>query len=222
VKKVSPFKGIDNLHQAREEYGTLSLLEAEMDPDPIMQFKLWFELHAQLEPKTYNAMVLSTVDEQNHPDSRVVLLKEVDAGEFVFYTQYISTKGQQLQHNPWVALNFYWSHHIRQIRIRGKARRVSAAQSDEYFYSRPLASQCSSIASVQSQVIPNQDTLTTAYQRVCAEHQTQQSIVRPESWGGYAVEPYQIEFWQGRDNRLHDRIQYIKQEPGWLMQRLAP
>ena len=215
------FKSIDELSNTREEYGTASLLESDMNPDPIEQFKNWFDLHAQTEPTTYNAMVLSTVDECNHPDSRVVLLKELTAGEFVFYTHYTSTKGLQIDANPFVALNFYWPQHARQVRVRGKVHHVSPEQSDEYFHSRPLDSQFSSIASPQSKVIANQEALIASFQRVCTEHQ-HSTPTRPESWGGYAVVPSQIEFWQGRDNRLHDRIQYRRHDNQWHMQRLAP
>jgi pyridoxamine 5'-phosphate oxidase len=215
------FKSIDVLSQTREEYGSTSLFEADMDPNPIEQFKRWFDEHAQTEPKTYNAMVLSTVDDRNQPDSRVVLLKELADGAFVFYTHYDSAKGLQIAANSSVALNFYWPHSARQVRIRGQAHRVNAAHSDEYFYSRPVESQFSSIASHQSQVIPNQAALIAAYQQVRTKAQNT-AITRPESWGGYAVIPTHIEFWQGRDNRLHDRIQYILEETQWCMRRLAP
>ena len=215
------YKSIDTLPQTREEYGDVSLLESDMDPNPIEQFKCWFDGSAQTEPTTYNAMVLSTVDQNNQPDSRVVLLKELAEGAFVFYTHYSSTKGLQIEANPWVALSFYWPQLSRQVRVRGKAHRVNAEQSDEYFHSRPLESQFSSIASHQSQVIPNQEALIAAYHRVSTEYQNT-DIIRPESWGGYAVVPSQIEFWQGRDNRLHDRIQYIRQKEQWTMHRLAP
>ncbi len=214
-------KSIAELPQTREEYGAVALLEADMNPDPFEQFKHWFDQNAQLEPKTYNAMVLSTVDQHHHSDSRVVLLKELAAGEFVFYTHYDSEKGMQMESNPHVSLNFYWSYQARQIRVRGLVHRVSSEQSDEYFYSRPRESQLSSIASSQSSVIANREELDATYQRVCEEYNSKK-IVRPESWGGYAVVPSQIEFWQGRDSRLHDRIQYTRNEDQWHMQRLAP
>ena len=215
-------KAIHDLSQTREEYGELSLLEADMHPNPIEQFTFWFEQYTQLEPATCNAMVLSTVDADNHPDSRVVLLKELKDGEFVFYTNYHSTKGLQMQHNPFVALNFYWPQQVRQVRVLGTVRHVSAAHSDDYFYSRPIESQLSSIASHQSSVVDSRETLHAAYQDLLTEYQHSQHIVRPETWGGYAVNPHKIEFWQGRDNRLHDRIQYIYQDKNWMMQRLAP
>lgn len=216
---MSAFKSIHDLSQTREEYGEMALIESDMHVDPIEQFKFWFEQYAQTDPITSNAMVLSTVDANSHPDSRIVLLKELMDGEFIFYTHYDSTKGLQMAHNPFVALNFFWPQLARQVRICGIVRQVSAAQSDEYFYSRPLESQFSTMISHQSSIIASREDLQTAYQKVridCAKPK------RPETWGGYAVKPQQIEFWQGRDNRLHDRIQYIFQENGWLMQRLAP
>lgn len=216
------FKSIETLAQTREEYGSVSLLESDMDPNPIEQFKRWFDYFAQTEPTTYNAMVLSTVDQDNQPDSRVVLLKELSDEGFVFYTHYNSAKGLQMENNPFVALNFYWSQSAQQVRVRGKVHRVRAEQSDAYFCSRPLDSQFGSIASHQSQIIPNQEALIAAYQHVRAVHANEEVLSRPESWGGYAVVPSQIEFWQGRDNRLHDRIQYIKRNRLWTMCRLAP
>lgn len=215
------FKSIDTLAQTREEYGSAVLLETGMNPNPLEQFKYWFESYAQTEPPTYNAMVLSTVDPDNQPDSRIVLLKELTEEGFVFYTHYNSAKGLQIAHNPMVALNFYWSQTMQQIRVRGVVHKVSEEQSDEYFYSRPLDSQFSSIASHQSQIIPNQQALIDAFLHIRSEAKNG-PLMRPESWGGYVVVPSQIEFWQGRDNRLHDRIQYLKQEGQWIMRRLAP
>lgn len=216
------FKSIHTLAQTREEYGESALLESQMHPNPIEQFILWFEQYAQTEPSTCNAMVLSTVDADNHPDSRVVLLKELKDGEFVFYTNYNSVKGVQMHNNPFVALNFYWPHQVRQVRVRGTVRQVSAAESDEYFYSRPIESQLSSIASHQSAIVDSREALHAAYQKLLADYTHTHDILRPETWGGYTVTPHQIEFWQGRNNRLHDRIQYTHHENHWTMCRLAP
>ncbi len=212
---------MDELSHIREEYGTVSLLESTVNSDPIEQFKQWFDAYAQIEPKTANAMVLSTVDHNHHPDSRVVLLKELSEGTFVFYSHYSSVKGLQMESTPFVALNFYWPQQMRQVRVRGSVHRVSAAQSDAYFYSRPLESQLSCSASPQSMPIATRTELEAAYQHACIDHALH-PVTRPESWGGYAVVPSQIEFWQGRDNRLHDRIQYIRHSDRWQIQRLAP
>lgn len=214
-------KSIQDLAQTREEYGDRPLVETEMSPDPFVQFTLWFDQYAQLDPNTCNAMVLSTVDTDHHPDARVVLLKELLAGEFIFYTHYTSEKGIQMTNNPHVALTFYWSSQARQIRVRGCVRRLSAEQSDAYFHMRPRASQLSCLISHQSEPIANRAELEIAYQQVCRDNQDKE-IVRPDYWGGYAVMPSQIEFWQGRNSRLHDRIRYTRQDTSWHMQRLAP
>lgn len=215
------FKSIDSLSQTREEYGKTALLESELHPDPFEQFEAWYDQHAQTEPNTHNAMVLSTVDENHHPDSRVVLLKELADGQFVFYTQYTSSKGQQIAGNAFVALNFYWSYQARQVRVRGQVHRLNSVHSDEYFLTRPRESQIASIASHQSTLIPDRDTLEMMYHRAEVAYQNQM-IPRPEFWGGYAVVPSHIEFWQGRDSRLHDRILYSRHEEQWQIQRLAP
>jgi len=218
---MTAFNSVNHLPHIREEYGDLPLLEKDIHADPFEQFKRWFEAHLQTNSKTANAMVLSTVDANNHPDSRIVLLKELDKNEFIFYTQYTSVKGLQMEQNPFVALDFYWPHQVRQVRVRGVVHKISAELSDEYFYSRPLESQLSSIASLQSAELSGREALEAAYQKVCRAHQDN-PIVRPDDWGGYAVVPNQIEFWQGRDNRLHDRIQYVRHEKQWCISRLAP
>ncbi|HVT62784.1 MAG TPA: pyridoxamine 5'-phosphate oxidase [Legionellaceae bacterium] len=218
---MNPFNAIEHLSQTREEYGTCSLLEENIHPDPIEQFKIWFQQYANIQPTTHNAMVLSTVDQYNHPDSRIVLLKELDKDQFIFYTEYSGVKGLQMEINPFVALNFYWPEQARQIRIRGSVHRVSAAQSDKYFYSRPRESQLACMASPQSMKILGRQALETAYLKVFEKY-ADKATVRPETWGGYAVVPNQIEFWQGRDNRLHDRIQYTRHQEQWCIERLTP
>ena len=166
-------------------------------------------------------MVLSTVDEKSCPDSRVVLLKGLEEGNFIFYTNYQSAKSMQIQNNPYAALNFYWPQMARQVRIRGRVKKVSTKQSDEYFSSRPIKSQLSAIVSPQSQEIMDRASLEHALNDLIQQH-GQELVVRPNHWGGYMVIPEEIEFWQGRDNRLHDRIQYCRQEGAWIRRRLAP
>lgn len=206
----------------RREYGQLSLSEGRASDSPIIQFEHWFAEVVETEKSDPTAMVLSTVDEQGHPDSRVVLLKGLHKGCFVFYTNYQSPKAQQINHHPSVALNFYWPEMARQIRIRGVATRVSQATSDAYFASRPIASQLSAIASPQSREINSREKLEQTLNQLIAKHQ-QQPIIRPDHWGGYEVKPQEIEFWQGRDNRLHDRVHYYRDEQGqWIHRRLAP
>jgi pyridoxamine 5'-phosphate oxidase len=166
-------------------------------------------------------MVLSTVDEQGHPDSRVVLLKGLDKGNFIFYTNYQSTKGMQIKCNPHAALNFYWPQSARQVRIKGKVEKITDKQSDEYFISRPVMSQLSAVISPQSQEIPDRAFLENALNDL-VKTQDKEHVKRPGYWGGYQIIPDEIEFWQGRDNRLHDRIQYYRQDGSWFLRRLAP
>lgn len=210
-----------SLADIRREYGELSLNEETVQACPINQFKLWFEEVLLAEKSDPTAMVLSTVDEEGHPDSRVVLLKGLDDGAFIFYTNYQSTKSLQLGHMPYAALNFYWPQMVRQVRIRGRVNRVSEELSDSYFASRPVTSQLSAIASPQSQEIADRSHLEQALNKLIEEH-GQDPIVRPKHWGGYRVIPDEIEFWQGRDNRLHDRIFYYKKQNVWAYCRLAP
>ncbi|MDF1757464.1 MAG: pyridoxamine 5'-phosphate oxidase [Legionellaceae bacterium] len=212
---------IDDIHSIRQEYGDLDLLEENMSSDPIQQFETWFAQHVQTEQDTPNSMVLSTVDEHGRPDSRVILLKGLDKGSFVFYTNYYSAKGSQLDFNPHAALNFFWPEAMRQVRIRGKVSRVDGEKSDEYFHTRPLASQLSAVASPQSKEISSRNKLYEDFNKVVEQYSDKQ-VNRPDSWGGYELTPNEIEFWQGRDNRLHDRIQYYYTNGTWSLRRLAP
>jgi pyridoxamine 5'-phosphate oxidase len=151
----------------------------------------------------------------------VVLLKGIENDNFIFYTNYESTKAIQLRQTPYAALNFYWPHMARQVRIRGRVDCASREKSDAYFSTRPLESQLSAIASLQSQEIPDRQWLEDRFNKLLAEH-GQEPIIRPQNWGGYVLKPDEIEFWQGRDNRLHDRLRYIRKENEWLRSRLAP
>ena len=212
---------VKTLANIRRDYGDLQLLEAEALADPILQFQRWFDEILITNIGDPNAMVLSTVDAKGDPDSRVVLLKGVDeSGAFVFYTNYKSHKAEQIAHHAVVALNFYWPTMARQVRIRGEVVPTSASQSDEYFASRPLNSQWGAIASPQSTVIASREVLDTALEKLQKENQI--PVKRPDHWGGYRVIPHEIEFWQGRDNRLHDRIFYNRKEESWHHYRLAP
>jgi pyridoxamine 5'-phosphate oxidase len=209
------------LAEIRREYGDLSLNEENIEECPITQFKCWFAEVLLSEKSDPTAMVLATVDEKGYPDSRVVLLKELDEGAFIFYTNYHSTKSLQLSRTPYAALNFYWPQMVRQVRIRGRVKRTTKRQSDIYFASRPVASQLSAVASPQSQKIANRKSLENSINELIAQY-GQEPIVRPKNWGGYIVIPDEIEFWQGRDNRLHDRIVYYKNKGYWTYCRLAP
>lgn len=214
---MSQFRSIADI---RRDYGELSLDETLVHNNPIEQFKLWFDQVLAEEPHDPTAMVLSTIDDQGFPDSRVVLLKGVEENKFVFYTNYLSTKGLQLQHNPRAALNFYWPHMARQIRVRGTVDKISSERSDEYFFSRPFQSQLSALVSPQSQKIKDRAFLQNGLDQLIKA--SNEEITRPPHWGGYQLTPDQIEFWQGRDNRLHDRIAYQYQHNEWTHCRLAP
>lgn len=205
----------------RREYGNLELTESSIQDSPILQFNYWFEQVIQIEPSDPTAMVLSTVDEEGHPDSRVVLLKGIEKDAFVFFTNYLSTKGKQLSQNNHAALNFYWPNMARQVRIRGTIKKTSSAYSDAYFTSRPFTSQLGALVSPQSQPISSRMILEEKYKSLMEESGNKQ-IKRPLHWGGYLLEPEFVEFWQGRDNRLHDRILYIKSNEKWDITRLAP
>ncbi|MCC5016288.1 MULTISPECIES: pyridoxamine 5'-phosphate oxidase [unclassified Legionella] len=209
------------LAEIRREYGDLNLNEENIEECPITQFKHWFEDVLLSEKSDPTAMVLSTVDEKGYPDSRVVLLKGLDEGTFIFYTNYGSSKSVQLGRIPYAALNFYWPQMARQVRIRGRVKRTTKKQSDTYFASRPVTSQLSAIASPQSQKISDRKSLEQSLNELIEQH-GQEPIVRPRHWGGYIVIPDEIEFWQGRDNRLHDRIFYYKSKGQWIHCRLAP
>ena len=205
----------------RREYGDLNLSEESLPDDPLVQFKLWFEDVLKNEKNDPTAMVLSTVDNRGYHDSRVVLLKGVDDGTFVFYTNYQSTKSKQIQNNPHVALNFYWPQMARQVRVRGQIKQVDEEQSDLYFSSRPIKSQFSAIISPQSHEVTGRESLEKALNDLIQKH-GQEPVLRPSYWGGYMVIPDEIEFWQGRDNRLHDRIHYYQHDGQWKHHRLAP
>ena len=210
-----------DLADIRRDYGNLSLREEDANDCPIEQFKSWFSEVLKTEKNDPTAMVLSTADELGRPDSRVVLLKGVEDGSFVFYTNYQSAKSMHINVNPYVALNFYWPETARQVRIRGRVKQTSQAQSDHYFASRPVTSQLSAISSPQSSEISSRAELEQKFNELIAKHQ-QELVVRPLHWGGYRVIPDEVEFWQGRENRLHDRIHYYLQQGKWHHRRLAP
>jgi len=209
-----------NIADLRQEYMRAGLSEADAHADPFVQFERWFKdaLAAQL--PLANAMTLATVTPGSAPDARVVLLKGVDGGGFVFYTSYDSRKGRQLAARPEACLVFLWAPLERQIRIEGKVEKVPPAESDLYYASRPLGARLSAHASAQSTVVPGRDFLENAMQEQKAKHG--ENPPRPAHWGGYRVIPARIEFWQGRENRLHDRLLYTRHRDAWTIERLAP
>lgn len=204
----------------RKEYTLESLEIGSVKTNPIEQFQDWFSeaLSSQmLEP---TAMHLATVGNDNKPSGRIVLLKGIDSG-FLFFTNYESRKGKELTINSFAAITFYWAELERQVRIEGKIEKVSDQDSEQYFHSRPKASQIGAIASPQSQVIENRDVLVGKIQDLTLQY-ADELPPRPLHWGGYRLVPEVIEFWQGRQSRLHDRIRYTKTIDSWKIERLAP
>ena len=210
-----------DLSGIRRDYGQTNLLKANIDKNPFTQFQLWFDEVLNTERNDPTAMTLATVDDKQRPDLRVVLLKEITDKGYVFYTNYDSAKAQQLTENPHCSLNFYWPDMARQIRIHGKAEKVSAEVSDKYFASRPKMSQISAWASNQSDVVENRSSLENQF-KMLLERFENCPIPRPDHWGGYIVVPDLFEFWQGRDCRLHDRLTYRLHNEQWICERLAP
>ena len=205
----------------RQNYLHSALKEVDLDPNPIQQFAIWFQqaLDAQLpEP---NAMTLATVTSNGQPSARIVLLKSFDERGFVFFTNYNSLKGKQLLKNPQSALVFWWAELERQVRIEGRVEKVSDSESDAYFYSRPQGSQLSAWVSNQSQVVASREVLDCKLAQLEEQYQ-EQKIPRPPHWGGFRVIPSLIEFWQGRPNRLHDRLCYRLTGDKWIIERLSP
>ncbi len=207
----------------RNEYILAALDEVTVGDDPIAFFTQWFIEAQKAEIYEVNAMTLATSGAGNIPHARIVLLKGLEEDEFVFYTNYLSSKGKDIEHNPNVSLLFFWKELERQVRIQGIAAKIPAEKSDEYFHSRPEGSQIGALASPQSSIIPDRNTLDDNYLRLEKEYAGKR-IPRPEHWGGYAVQPVSIEFWQGRISRLHDRILFTRRtgDGKWTKARLAP
>ena len=205
----------------RQNYTREQLNETEVDPNPLKQFQRWFEQAIAAELPEPNAMTLATATSNGIPSARIVLLKGLDERGFAFYTNYESRKGQELAANPQAALVFLWTLLERQVRVEGRVEKVAAAETDAYFQSRPLASRLGAWASNQSRVIPDRDVLEQRFAELKATY-ANETVPRPPHWGGYRVLPHQIEFWQGRTSRLHDRLRYRLDHGNWLLERLAP
>jgi pyridoxamine 5'-phosphate oxidase len=208
------------LAQIRQDYALKTLEERDVDRDPLKQFGVWMveAIHARVPEPT--AMHLATVGADGRPSGRIVLLKGLDAAGFVFYTNYASRKGRDLEAHPVAALTFLWKELERQVRIEGRVEKVSAADSDAYFATRPLGSRIGAWASPQSERIENRAWLEKRWADLTTEHG--ESPPRPPHWGGYRVVPQYLEFWQGRLSRLHDRIAYTRDANAWKVARLAP
>ena len=209
------------IDSVRKEYTYSGLSRETISSDPVTQFDNWLKdaINAKIEVPT--ATALATVDADGFPQSRIVLLKYFNENGFVFFTNYNSDKGMAIENNPAVCLHFFWPKLERQIRISGIASKTEAKLSDEYFHSRPLLSQIGAIISEQSSEIPTRKYLENQFEIL--QNQLQNSKpARPENWGGYRISPVKFEFWQGRENRLHDRIVYQKHYDEWTIKRLAP
>ena len=199
-----------------------ALDERTVHRDPIKQFAEWYASAVSSNEPFADAMTLATATTGGKPSARIVLLKGVDPLGFVFYTNYSSRKGEELATNPFGALVFFWREQNRQVRIEGSLRPVTPEESDEYFASRPRESQIGAVSSPQSKVIPDRETLARTFEEN-GRRFLDKPVQRPPHWGGYRLSPTRIEFWQGRDARLHDRIEYVLQkDSSWLIRRLAP
>lgn len=210
-----------SISDLRREYTQGGLLEDRLDADPLNQFRVWIEqaIHAQIhEP---NAMTLATCSLEGKPSARIVLLKGFDERGFTFFTNYASRKGKELDANPVAALVFHWSDLERQVRIEGSVERIPERESDDYHATRPPGSQLGAWTSWQSEVITGREILEERLKKF-TEQFGEQPIPRPPHWGGYRLKPQLIEFWQGRPNRLHDRLQYRSVDEKWIVERLSP
>lgn len=205
----------------RQAYTRADLSEHTADPDPFRFFARWFEEAREAGVREPNAMTLATVGADGQPAARIVLLKGLDARGFSFYTNYRSRKGEDLAANPRAALVFWWEPLERQVRIEGTVEQVSEKASDAYFASRPRGSRLGAWASEQSRVVPDRAALEARLEAV-EEKYDDGHVPRPPHWGGYCVLPTRFEFWQGRPDRLHDRLEYVPAEGAWAMRRLAP
>lgn len=208
------------MEDSRREYKKNTLSESEVDANPHAQFKVWFEQAEKSKNFEPNAFCLSTTAEGNRPSSRMLLLKGHTEEGFIFYTNYESRKGGELSRQPLASMLFFWPELERQVRIEGKVEKTPPKLSDEYFASRPRDAQISAVVSKQSSVVDGRESLESAWK--IKANDTSGNIKRPDNWGGYLLRPEYIEFWQGREDRLHDRIVYKLSAGQWLIQRLAP
>lgn len=206
----------------RKDYKMHSLNETEVSADPMDQFTVWWNDAIKSEIEEVNAMTLATATKNGIPSARIVLLKGYDPNGFVFFTNYQSHKGQELEENPLASLVFFWKELERQVRIEGSVDKISEKESDAYFQSRPRGSRIGAWASPQSTVISGREIIERNSSEMESRY-ADEAVPRPPHWGGYLVRPERIEFWQGRSNRLHDRIRYRRMDTGnWNIERLAP
>lgn len=209
------------LSAIRRDYAARGLRRAELDPDPIKQFLNWFTAAVEAEIPDVNAMTLGTVSAEGQPSARIVLLKGVDHDGFVFFTNYHSEKGREMEQNARVSLVFYWVQLERQVRVEGMVAKTSREESVRYFESRPTVSRLGAWASHQSEAIDGRQVLEARLAQI-GERFADGEIPCPPHWGGYRITPSAVEFWQGRPNRLHDRFRYRREGDAWTIARLAP
>ncbi len=209
-----------DLSKIRKDFVKKTLSENDLSKNPITHFKEWLNEAIEENEIEPTAMTLSTVSPDGRPSSRIVLLKHIDDKKgFYFYTNYLSKKGLHINKNSFAALNFFWPGMERQVRIEGYISRLSTEENDQYFYSRPVDSQISAVISPQSKIISKRQDLIDRYNRLKNANTT---VIRPDHWGGYSLKPDEIEFWQGRSGRLHDRIRFRLNDQQWIKERLAP
>jgi pyridoxamine 5'-phosphate oxidase len=211
----------EELHDLREHYAGQPLLESDLDPDPVAQFRKWFGEARESGIPEPNAMTLGTSGADGRVSLRTVLLKAYDAKGFIFFTNYGSRKAAQIAENPSASLLFPWVAIARQVEISGRVEKISAAESLAYFLSRPHGSRLGAWVSEQSSIISSREVLRAKYAEL-KEKFASGEIPKPEGWGGYRVVPERIEFWQGGEDRLHDRLVYSRASEGWMVSRLAP
>ena len=213
---------MSNISDIRKDYSLQVLQEADVHSNPMQQFDKWWQEALESQIDEVNAMTLATANKDGKPSARIVLLKGVENDGFVFYTNYNSTKGKEIAENPFVCLVFFWKELERQVRVEGSISKIDPAESDAYFHSRPVGSRIGAWASPQSSVISTREVIEENVTELAKSFEGKE-IDRPPHWGGYIVKPVIVEFWQGRSNRLHDRIQYKSVSEGnWKIQRLAP
>ncbi len=209
-----------DLHDIREEYSKRTLSKRQCHADPLIQFQQWLDEAINAEVNEPTAMHLATVNENGKPSSRLVLLKEINAQGFVFFTNYLSQKGKALAAHPFAALTFFWPELERQVRVEGSVQKLATQQSDQYFATRPYTSRIGAWASEQSAVISGKSFLLAKAAKFAAQYPL--NVPRPPHWGGYVVIAERVEFWQGRPSRLHDRIRYRMEREEWIKERLSP
>lgn len=212
---------MSTLADLRKDYSLTGLLEPNLARDPFRQFDQWFREAEAAKLNEPNAMTLATASAEGLPSARIVLLKGVDGRGFVFFTNYESHKGRDLAANPRASLVFPWLELERQVIVSGTVAKVSREESDTYFQSRPIGSQLGAWASAQSTIVPDRDTLESNLRAIKTRYEGQ-PVPTPPHWGGYRVSPTTVDFWQGRRNRLHDRLRYRRTDDGWVIERLAP